>query len=310
MSMSSVAAHAAAFWAALLFGASVVATRIVAQDVPPFTLAVLRFAQGGLILALGALVVDPASLYVRRRDVPVLLLLGAVLFAVFPVAFNVGLRLTTASRGALMLATMPLWTAVLAWVLRRERLDARQLVGVLLTIIGVGIVLTERGLTWGETAETMAGEGLMLLTALCGALYSVLAKPVLARSSALTVTVYAMLFGTLLLLPGALAEGLAAAVAGLDTIDILLLLFLGILGGAIGYLGVTFSLTRLAPTQATVYINLNPVVATALAGLLLHEQLTLAFAVGLIAVLCGVLLVNGPQRSAGSRVLQPRGVTR
>ena len=53
-------------------------------------------------------------LNVKRPDLPFLVLLGAIFFAVFLVTFNAGLRLTEASRGDLMLATMVLWSAWLA----------------------------------------------------------------------------------------------------------------------------------------------------------------------------------------------------
>jgi drug/metabolite transporter (DMT)-like permease len=308
MSRQDVASHAAAFWAAVLFGVSVVATRIVAQQMPPISLAVLRFGLGSLILLLCLVVVAPGYLYVARRDLALFLLLGAVPFGAFPVLFDAGLRLTTASRGALMLATMPLWTAVLAWLAREERPDARQMMGIALTIVGVGIVLAEHGLTWQETARTMLGDGMMLAAALCGAVYSALAPRALARYTATTVTAYTMAAGVLLLLPGACTERGWKAAAGLDATGIVLVLFLGLLGGALGYLCLTYSLTHLAPTQATIYVNVNPVVAAALAGLLLDEQLTIAFGAGLIAVIGGVLLVNVSARRPRERRVAPPAV--
>src|SRR5208283_2054945 len=106
-------ANAGASIAALLFGASVVAVRVAVRDVPPMTLAILRFGQGGLLLLLFLLIRRRDLLRIRWADVPYLLLLGAVFFSVFPVTFNMSLRLTEASRGALMLATMPLWSVLL-----------------------------------------------------------------------------------------------------------------------------------------------------------------------------------------------------
>src|SRR5215211_2170374 len=127
-----LAANAGAFAAAVLFGSSVVAVRVAVQEVPPLSLAVLRFGQGGLLLVFVLLLVGTRDLLrVRWRDLPLLLLLGAVLFAVFPVSFNASLRLIEASRGALILATIPLWSALLARITRSERLAPRQLVGVL-----------------------------------------------------------------------------------------------------------------------------------------------------------------------------------
>jgi drug/metabolite transporter (DMT)-like permease len=232
-----LAGNIAAFVAASLFGASVVATRVAVQEIPPLSLAVLRFGQGGLILFLYMLVSSRDLLRIAWRDLPFLTLLGAIFFAIFPLTFNMSLRFTEASRGALMLATTPLWSAWLARAAKRERLNVRQVAGILLTLGGVAAVLAERGLTWEGSARALIGDGLMLLTALCGAIYGVLAKRILVKYTALTVTTYAMVLGTLLLFPAALIEGLPEALARIDVKLAGLVLFLGIFSGAL----VTFS---------------------------------------------------------------------
>lgn len=291
----SLAGNIAAFVAASLFGASVVATRVAVQEMPPLSLAVLRFGQGGLILFLYLLVISRDLLRIAWKDLPFLTLLGAILFAIFPLTFNMSLRFTEASRGALMLATMPLWSAWLARAAKRERLNVRQVAGILLTLGGVAAVLAERGLSWEGSVRALVGDGLMLLTALCGAIYGVLAQRILGRYTSLTVTTYAMVLGTLLLLPAALIEGLPEALARINGKLAGLVLFLGILGGALGYFLWTFALSRLTPTQVAVYVNFNPMVATILAAALLAEKLTGVFGVGFVAVLGGVLLVNLPR---------------
>ena len=142
-----LAANVGALVAAALFGSSVVAVRVAVQEVPPLSLAVIRFGQGGLLLVLLLLLAGAWDLLrVNWRDLPLLILLGVVLFAVFPVTFNASLRLIEASRGALVLATIPLWSALLARMARSERLAPRQVVGILLTLGGVGLALAERGL--------------------------------------------------------------------------------------------------------------------------------------------------------------------
>lgn len=195
-----------------------------------------------------------------------------------------------------MLATMPIWSAWLARAARKERLILRQVAGILITFAGVGIVLAERGLNWQGTTLALAGDGFMLLTAFCGAIYGVLAQRMLARYSALTVTTYAMVFGTLLLFPAAFVEGLPQAFVQIDGKVAVLILFLGIFGGALGYFLWTFALTRLTPTQVAVYVNVNPMVAIILGVVLLTEKLTGVFVVGFVTVVIGVLFVNWPRR--------------
>jgi len=296
MILHNFSGNFAAFIAASLFGASVVATRVTVQEIPPLNLAVLRFGQGGLILFLCLLIGARNLIKVKWHDLPFLALLGAILFAVFPLTFNISLRLTEASRGALMLATMPIWSAWLARATQKERLSLRQIAGILFTFTGVGIVLAERGLTWQGSTLALVGDGLMLLTALCGAIYGVLAQRMLARYSALTVTMYAMLFGTFLLFPAALVEGLPQAIVRIDEKIAVLILFLGIFGGALGFFLWTFALTRLTPTQVAVYVNVNPMVAIIMGAVLLAEKLTGVFVVGFVAVVVGVLFVNWPKR--------------
>jgi drug/metabolite transporter (DMT)-like permease len=301
------AANAGAFVAAVLFGSSVVAVRVAVQEVPPLSLAVLRFGQGGLLLVFLLLLVGARDLLrVKWHDLPLLILLGAVEFTVFPVTFNASLRLIEASRGALLLATIPLWSALLARVARSERLAPRQVVGVFLSLGGVGLALAERGVGGQGGLGNLAGDALMLVTALCGAAYAVLAQRAFARYNALTVTTYAMVLGTLLLLPVALVEGLVGVLPRLDPQTVALLVFLGVFGGALGFFLWTFALTRLTPTQVAVYINLNPLVAMVLAAALLAEHLTIAFAAGFGVVLLGVLLVNWPRRTGVAPVDRSR----
>ncbi|MGH9052331.1 MAG: DMT family transporter [Acidimicrobiia bacterium] len=302
-------ANLGAATAAVLLGASVVAVRVAVQEIPPLSLAVLRTGQGSLVLVGVLLLTAPHLLRVPRRSLPLLALLGVILFSLVTVLINAGLRLTEASRGALMLATMPMWSMWLGRVAARERLTARQAGGVVLTFLGVALTLAERGLVLSGDGRALLGDGLMLVTAFLGALYSVLSKRALVRHSAITVTTYTMTIGTLFLVPAAWAEGLWPAIRGLDGSLLGLVLFLGIGGGAAAFFLINWALSRLTPTQVTVYLNLNPMVATLLGALLLAERLTGVFLLSLGAVIGGVFLVNrrARLRTPGIVVAPARG---
>jgi drug/metabolite transporter (DMT)-like permease len=92
-------ANASAATAAVLFGGSVVAVRVAVRDIPPISLAVLRIGQGGLVLAAILLAVAPDLLRVRWERLRLFALLGLVLFALFPLTFNIGLCGTPRRRG-------------------------------------------------------------------------------------------------------------------------------------------------------------------------------------------------------------------
>jgi drug/metabolite transporter (DMT)-like permease len=193
---------------------------------------------------------------------------------------------------------MPIWSAMLGRAVG-ERLGGRQLAGVGLSVAGIGLAFAEPGSAGG--GETLVGDGLLLLTGLLGAVYGLLAKRALAVDAPATVTGYAMLSGTLLLLPWALLEGLVPTLGRLDGRLLAVVAFLAAPGGAVAFLLWTWSLSRLTPTRVAVYVNLNPIVAALLGVLLLGERRNWLFVLGFAAVVGGVLLVNWPGRARPPR---------
>jgi drug/metabolite transporter (DMT)-like permease len=286
-------ANAAAFVAAALYGASVVAVRVAVADVSPLALAVLRFGQGTVILVLGLLIAAPHLLKIEPRDLPFLALLGLIFFALFPLSFNVALKFTEAARGSVLLATMPVWSVVLAPLFAPEHLSRRNLVGVGLTVVGVFLSVAPSVLASGGGSRALIGDGLIVVTAFLGALYGVLSKRALKLYSAATVTTYAMACGIAAMAPVALVQRSFEGMR-LDREVIGWVVFLGVFGGALAFLLWTVALSRLPPTAVTVYVNVNPIVATLLAVILLDEQVGVFFVAGFAAVAAGVYLVNRP----------------
>ncbi len=301
---ADLAANGGALAGSILFGASVVAVRVAVRDIPPTTLAVLRFGLGAIVLIGGMALLRPELVHVGWRRLRFIALLGAIVFSVFPLTFNAGLQYTQASRGALMLATMPIWSMVLARFVVGERLVARQMLGIALSLGGVMIAMAERGLDVDSNGRALLGDGLVLVTAFCGALYGVLAQRAFRREHPLTVVSYAMLIGTIFLFPFAIGEGLVAELGRLDASLTSLVLFLAIPGGALAFGLWTWALARLFPTQVAVYINVNPVVAAILGVWLLSEPATPVFLVSFAAVMAGVALVNWP---VSERARPPEG---
>ena len=288
-----VGANAAALVAAALYGASVVAVRVAVADVSPLALALLRFGQGTMILVIALLITAPHLLKIERRDLPFLALLGLIFFAMFPLSFNVALQFTEASRGSVLLATMPVWSVVLAPLFAPEHLSRRQLGGVVMTVVGVFLSVATSVLASGGGSRALIGDGLLVVTAFLGALYGVLSKRALRVYSAATVTTYAMACGVAALAPVAFVQ---RSFEGMRlTSEVLAwVVFLGVFGGALAFLLWTVALSRLSPTAVTVYVNVNPIVATLLAVALLDERVGLLFVAGFAAVAGGVYLVNRP----------------
>lgn len=268
----------------MLVGAGIVASRFVVAEVPPLTLALLRYAIGALCLlpfAFGGL--RAAARHARGRDLAAMAALGIGQFAVLIAFLNWGLQHVGAAQAALIFSLFPLLTLLLAALLGREQVTGRLLAGVLLSIAGVGLALWPKlqaghaGHWWGEVA--------VLASAAIGALCSVLYRPYLQRYPTVPVSAFAMLASVAFLACAALPEGWPARAAALAPSAWAIVLFIGV-SSAVGYFWWLYALKHESPTRVTVFLALNPVTAALLGMALLQEPLTsyLAAALALIAV--------------------------
>ncbi|MBY5932347.1 DMT family transporter [Tateyamaria omphalii] len=296
---NGVAAPAlAAMSAALFFGASVVATRFVVGETGAVTLAFLRFAIGTACIA--SIAVVTSGVGIRRKDIPATLALGALFFGVFPWLFSQSLLFIPASVGAIILATMPVLTLVMAALVGIEALTRNKLIGTGLAFAGVAIAVASPGSFAGMTGvDLWIGAALMLATSLCGAIYNVFSRPFLQRNNSIAFTTVSMMSGAAFLLPFAAFEAAMVGLPAISTSGLLAVLFLGTLGGGIGFYLWIWALQRTTPTKVAIFVTLNPIAAIGLAVLLLGEPFRPIIALGLVLVLAGIVCVSVPMRAKG-----------
>ncbi len=282
----------AACLSSLLGGTAVVATRAIIGATDPLTLALMRYAIGVAILLPIALITARAG--IARRDIPLLILLGVLFFAIFPALFNASLAYTTAARGSLALSTLPLLTLGVAALAGAERMTIPKLAGVAIAIVGVALALSGE-LATVTAPEAWRGDLIMVATALCGAVYNVAARPLLRRYPALIFTAWAMLAGTAALGLGAGAgqEAPRLGVAGWFVVG-----YLGVIGAALTFMLWSWALEHTTPTRVAITVTLNPVSSMALGALWLGEPVSARLILGLVAVITGIALAAWPLRAA------------
>ncbi len=155
-----------------------------------------RFTVGGVLMLCLLRTLEPAD-RLTPRDLLPMAGLGCIGVAIGQTAFTVGVSLTSAANTGLIFATAPIWGLLLGLMLGLDRPAWRGLVGVGLSILGVGIVFYE-GL--GAEGTSLAGDLFVLLAAMAFGSYTVLSMPMLERHSPLTVATYSLLFGGLVVL--------------------------------------------------------------------------------------------------------------
>ncbi len=282
-------AVAAAAATGIFVGSTIVATRFVIGQTTPGALAFLRYTIGFCCLLPPALFAGWPRF--ARRDLLPLALLGITQFGILIFLLNFALQFIPSARSALIFATMPLLTMLLAAALGHERLTWPKTLGVLLTIGGVALALGEKVAGGDGTAPRWIGAAAVFVSAGAGAICSVLYRPYLRRYPTLGVSAFAMVaaVGFLALLAG--REGFFAAWPTFTPGGWLAILFIGVSSG-IGYYLWLWALAHSAATNVTVFLALNPITAAALGVLLLGEQLTLLFVIGLCCVALGLWLAH------------------
>jgi drug/metabolite transporter (DMT)-like permease len=281
----------------VLVGAGIVASRFAVAEVPPLTLAMLRYAIGFCCLLPFAWRAWSSARRARRTsavnnpvvDLLAMAALGIGQFGVLIALLNYGLRHVGAAQAALIFSLFPLLTLLLSAALGRERVTASLVLGVLVSIAGVALALSPKlgqpqsGHWWGELA--------VAASAFIGALCSVLYRPYLERYPTVPVSASAMAASVLFLALVALGEHWPARI---PTFSIQAWAAVGFIGvsSAIGYFCWLHALKHESPTRVTVFLALNPVTAALLGWALLGEALHPAALGALVLIAAGLWLAT------------------
>ena len=187
-----LAAKFLAAFSALIAGIVIVATRLIISETEPETLAFLRYGIGAVCL-IPFLIAGFRRQPIARSDWLPVLLLGVVLFAVFPYFFNAALKYTTAAHGAVATAAAPIITLTLAWAFGRETMSGLKSFSVILAFLGVTLAVSDSLVTGEDGNDQLLGDVLMLLAALAVSIYTVFAKPYIERYGPIFFTAFMML---------------------------------------------------------------------------------------------------------------------
>jgi len=274
------------FWASAYAG-----IRDALQAFGPGQVALARLLVAAVVLALYA--VATRMRMPEIRDLPVVLLAGLLAFAVYHVALNYGEITVSAGAAGVLIATAPVFTALLAATFLGERLRPMGWAGMAVSFAGAALISVDEG---GGLALD-PGAFLILLSAVCVSVYFVFQRPYLAKYGALAFTTYAIWAGTVCVLPylpGLFSQSLTA-----PTGTSLVLVYLGLFPTALGYVTYAYAMSRMNASAAVSFLYLIPVLAYLIGWAWLGEAPTSRSVLGGLLALAGVVLVNrrGPEQA-------------
>ena len=275
---------------ACLGGTTFVFTRMVLPQTDPSTLSFLRYGLIGLILfAFSAKKVLRISMI--KRDLTGIIIIGLGMFAVFPFFMAFGLSYTTAARGGLLYATMPLATMVIASLFKVERFTLAKISSVILAMAGVFTAIGTK--VSPDNLELLKGDALVMMGVLGAAIFTVFSGKYMVKYGNLPVMVFSAISGVsttfvLSLFIGAPLDGSLT----FDGFGWFAIFMLAVPGGALMMYSWGRALMIITPTQAAISLGFNPLTAMLLGALLIGEEITVQFIAGFLMVVSAVVLSN------------------
>ena len=287
-----------ALFAVTVWGASFVATKIALQYSSPTTVVWLRFAMGVLILGFAA-GLSKQFLLPQGKDWGYFALLGFLGITFHQWLQSTGLVTAQATTTGWIIASTPIFMAMLGLLVLREYLVWYQIAGIILAAVGVLLVVTKGDLATVFTGQFGApGDFLVLISAPNWAVFSALSRSGLKKHSSTLMMFYVMTFGWLF------TSILFFFGAGMNEISSIpwdgwmAITFLGICCSGIAYIFWYDALKVLPVAQTGAFLYLEPIITVFVAALVLRENILLASLVGGVIILIGVWLVNRPGQSA------------
>jgi drug/metabolite transporter (DMT)-like permease len=274
------------FWAG-----NAIASRLAVDQITPLSLVFLRWV---LVLAVlwpvyGAQVRQHRPLI--RPKLPSVILMGALGFTAFNALFYVAGHYTTAINIGILQGAMPVLVMVGAFFAHGTRVTLMQVVGVLITMVGVLVVATRGAPLAILDIEFNRGDVLMLVASVLYAFYAVALRKRPQIPGAPFFTLLALI-AALTSLPLVVFEAITAGLTMPTGKGLMVLAFVAIFPSCLAQLYFMRGVDLIGPGRAGIFMNLVPVLSAILAVVLLGEPFMMFHFVALVLVISGILLAQ------------------
>jgi drug/metabolite transporter (DMT)-like permease len=277
---------------AVCFGGTWPAGKLAVEEVPPFTVAAVRFAVATVLLALWAGARHGPIRAPGWGNLPLILAMGATAVAGYNIFFLYGLELAPASDGAIIVPGFaPVFTVLLGWAVLREGVSRPAVAGLVLAFAGLVFVVDPGG---SLDSDRLAGAGLFVAGAVCWAIYLLIGRPAIARFGAVTSTLYATATGLAMLIPFSLAEQGWSNLSEAGADGWLPMLYLAVFGTVLAFVLFYEGVSRIGPARAASFAMLVPIFGVLASVVLLGEELAVNLVIGGVAIIAGLWLIQRP----------------
>jgi drug/metabolite transporter (DMT)-like permease len=283
--------------AVLFWAGNWVMARALRFDVPPVALAFWRWTIALVIL----LPLSAAVLRIQWRQVlyawKPLCLLGLLATVFQHIPIYIGLKYTTATNGALLNATSPIFIILLSWILIGDRLSIRAIIGVLISLAGVLWIVTRGDVSVLAALNVNVGDLWVLFATLAWAGYTVCLRWRPAKLHPLVFLTSLSAIGVVAMAPLYALEIASGTTMKVNAASLLGIAYVGIFASVFAYIFWNRGVEQVGASRAGAFMYLMPVFTAALSLVLLGEALRSYHAVGIVLIFSGIYLSSRPYRS-------------
>jgi drug/metabolite transporter (DMT)-like permease len=284
--------HLEALFAVVVWGASFIATKIAVEQIAPITVVWLRFSMGIIVLGI-AVVLRGQFALPDKNEWGYFALLGFLGITFHQWLQSNGLLTSQANTTAWIVATGPVFMALLGWLALKERLGWVKITGIVVAALGVLLVVTDGNLfSMMQGSFGTTGDFLILVSSVNWAVFSVLSRRGLEKHPATRMMFFVMVLGWIFTSILFFSAGGITEIAGLESDGWYAVAFLGIFCSGLAYIAWYDALQALSTAQTGVFLYIEPLVAVVVAAIILSEPITWASLIGGAVILFGVWLVN------------------
>ncbi len=277
------------FTMAVIWGINFVVTKYATTIFSPVAFTGLRVGTAALFLLLVAL--SRGGIGLPRRDVIGLLLCGMVGNGLYQLFFVHGLSRTRAGNAALIVAAAPAFIALIARARGLERVKKLTLVGIALSVVGVGLVIAGSASSSNGNA-TLLGSLLVFCGVLCWSVYTIMLQPYTNRIDVIKLSAVTMVGGAVPLLIASMPALIGTNWLAVGRGGWVALFYSSVISMGVAYFFWYRGLRVLGPTRTAVYANLQPIIALLVAWAFLGEIPTIFQGVGAATIVAGVFLTR------------------
>jgi len=282
------------FWAGnYVFG------KYVVSEMTPLWITFSRWLLASFLLIPIAYFFEKPKWDIIRQQWYLLLFMGIFGIDAFNLTLYSALHYTSPTNASLISALNPGLIVLVSVLLLREKISLIQVLGFIFSLIGVFLVLTRGHLGQIFQTEYNRGDLIMIISIIVWTLYSILGKR-LTRIPPITATAASALFGTIIMAPFALYEGIN--VANISSVAVTGILYMVIFPSIGSFVLWNMCIREIGASGAGIFLNFIPIF-TAIISWILGEKITVAQVCGGLLVCIGVYLTTGmlEARLAGKR---------